>query len=243
MKKLLVASLVVSSFGALAQEQGRVISSTPVVQQVAVQRQVCSQQAVPVERQTSGMGGLFGSIAGAAIGSQIGSGDGRIAATLIGAVGGALLGNHAEGGGSYAAQPSQVCAPQTSYENRTVGYNVTYEYNGRQHTVQMPHDPGTTVQLQVAPVGAIAAPVAGARPAMPAQPLVTAPRMTQSGEAPVIAVAPAPAQVIITEPLHTVVYPSYAYVPRVVYPNYWYPPISLNFGYLHRHRHHRGYWR
>ena len=40
------------------------------------------------------------------------------------------------------------------YENRTVGYNVVYEFAGRQYSVQMPNDPGPMIRLQVTPVGA-----------------------------------------------------------------------------------------
>jgi hypothetical protein len=35
-----------------------------------------------------------------------------------------------------------------------VGYNVVYEYAGKQYTVQMPADPGPTLRLQLTPVGA-----------------------------------------------------------------------------------------
>lgn len=39
------------------------------------------------------------------------------------------------------------------YENRTVAYNVVYEYAGKQYAVQMPNDPGPSIQLQLTPVG------------------------------------------------------------------------------------------
>lgn len=231
MKKWLVATLVGGSFAALAQDTGRVLSSVPVVQQVAVQRQVCSEQATPVQPQTSGLGGLMGAIAGAAIGSSIGGGDGRIAATMLGTVGGALLGNNIEGGSAPRTATVRNCTPQTFHENRTVGYDVTYEYAGRQYVARMPNDPGPTVRLQVTPVS-------DARPAGQAQPLVTAPPISQAAPAP----TPTPVVVVPAEPLHTVVYPSYSYVPAYS----WYPPVSFSLGYVwhggrhgHRHRHWR----
>jgi uncharacterized protein YcfJ len=232
MKKLSISALALVPLALFAQETGRVISSTPVVQQVAVQRQACTAQAVPVERQTSGLGGLMGAIAGAALGSQVGSGNGRIAATVIGTAGGAILGNQIEGGGTGHVQQVQNCTPQTSYENRTVGYNVTYEYAGRQYTTQLPYDPGATIQLQVTPMGA-------GRPPAGGQPLVTAPPVSQAEP-----VTPTVTHTIIQPaPLHTVVYPSYAY-PYSAYPSYGYgPAISLSLGYVgHRHyRHHHGH--
>ena len=52
------------------------------------------------------------------------------------------------------AVPRQVqnCRTETTYETRTQGYNVTYEYAGKQYTVQMPQDPGAWVPLRVSPV-------------------------------------------------------------------------------------------
>ena len=133
-------------------EMGRVISSVPVMQQVAVPRQVCGTEEVYVPGAKSGAGAAIGAIAGGAIGNQIGSGSGRAVATMLGIIGGAALGNNVEGGGEPRSQWEQRCSTQTSYETRTMGYNVTYEYAGKQYTVQMQQDPGAWVPLQVTPV-------------------------------------------------------------------------------------------
>src|ERR687890_252175 len=82
-----------------AQEVGRVISSTPVIQQVAVNRQVCNTQPVAVQQPSSGGGALLGAIVGGVIGNQSGHGFGRAAATGIGAVAGAAVGNNVENPG------------------------------------------------------------------------------------------------------------------------------------------------
>ena len=79
-----------------ADEWARVVSSTPVVQQVAVPRQVCSTEPVLTQPQKSGAGAAMGAIAGGAMGNAIGNGGGRMLATVIGAFGGAILGNHIE---------------------------------------------------------------------------------------------------------------------------------------------------
>ena len=95
---------------ASAQESARVVSSTPVTQQVGVPRQAC-------------------------------------ATVTTGA-------------------PPQ-CSTQTIYENRTVGYKVVYEYAGKQYSVQLPQDPGPTLQLRVS-VAPNPAPTGGPQPqAMP----------------------------------------------------------------------------
>ena len=65
------------SLTAQAQEVGNVLSRTPVYQQVAVPRQVCTQTQVSVPGQTTGAGALMGAVAGGAIGNAVGKGEGR----------------------------------------------------------------------------------------------------------------------------------------------------------------------
>lgn len=77
---------------AYAQESARVVSSTPVTQQVGVPRQACA---------------------------------------------------------TTTTEAPQQCSTQTIYENRTVGYKVVYEYAGKQYSVQLPQDPGPTLQLRI----------------------------------------------------------------------------------------------
>jgi uncharacterized protein YcfJ len=149
---LLITALGASGLG-LAQEMGRVISSTPITQQVAVNRQVCNTEQVAVPQQKSGAGAIMGAIAGGAVGHAIGDGGGNIAATVIGIIGGAAIGDRVENGPGSQMQNVQRCSTQTVYENRPVAYNVVYEYAGRQYAVQMPNDPGPTIALQVTPLG------------------------------------------------------------------------------------------
>ena len=115
-------------------EMGRVISSIPVLTQVAVPRQVCTVEQITRDGQKSGAGALMGGIAGGAMGNAVGDGSGRAVATMIGIVGGAILGNNIEGGGQPQTQQVQNCRTETTYETRTQGYNVTYEYAGKQYT-------------------------------------------------------------------------------------------------------------
>ncbi len=139
-------------------EQGRVISSTPVIQQVAVPREVCSDQQVTYQGQKSGAGALIGGIAGGAMGNAIGDGGGRAAATVIGLIGGAMLGNRIEGPSQPYTETYRQCGTQTFYENRTVAYDVVYEYAGRQYRTQMQQDPGRFVRRNVSPADAMPPP-------------------------------------------------------------------------------------
>jgi uncharacterized protein YcfJ len=205
-----------------AQEVGRVISSTPVIQQVAVPRQYCSQQPVAVEQPNSGAGSLMGAIAGGAMGNAIGDGGGRAIATMIGLVGGAMVGNRIEGSGTQV-QNYQQCTTQTTYENRAVAYNVVYEYAGRQYQVQMPQDPGPTVRLQITPISA-APPVDPNSGVIPAT-VATAPMV----------IGP-PVQTVITTATPVV-------VPQYYYHRPYYPNVSLHLGYVRGGHRHHGHWR
>lgn len=148
----LLAMLSAASLSVQAQEVGRVISSTPIIQQVAVPRQVCNNEQVVTQGQKSGAGAAMGAIAGGAIGNSMGQGSGRAAATMLGLFGGAILGDKVEGAGAPEVRNVQNCSQQMFYENRTMAYNVVYEFAGKQYTVQMPSDPGPTVRLQITPM-------------------------------------------------------------------------------------------
>jgi uncharacterized protein YcfJ len=226
-----------------AEEVGRVISSTPVIQQVAVPRQVCSNQPMAVQQPNSGGGAVLGAIAGGALGNQIGHGSGRAAATLIGLIGGAAVGNNIEGQGSYV-QNVQHCTTQTYYENRTVGYNVTYEYAGKQHSVQLPYDPGATIRLELTPLAGTTPPPADA-------PTVASTSSGPPGTPVGVIIGTPTVQPLMAAPT-VVTYPSYypGYYPAYpAYPAYYarpyYPPIglSLNLGYSRGHRHHHHHHR
>lgn len=219
MKKLLLLSAAMLASGLCgAQEMGRVISATPIVEQVGVPRQVCSTEQIAVQQPKSGAGAVMGAVAGGAMGNAVGGGTGKAAATMIGIIGGAIVGDRVEGAPQQQLQNVQRCGTQTFYENRAVAYNVVYEYAGKQYSVQMPTDPGPTIRLQVSPIGAAAQ---AAPPTYTAQ----APQTTYAQSPNVIVAAP------------TVIYPGYYVQP-------YYPPVAvqLGFGYWGGYRGHH-HWR
>lgn len=232
MKKIILTTVLVVTAGlSAAQDMGKVLSSTAIITQVGVPRQVCTTQAVPVQSQKSGAGAVMGALAGGAIGNSVGGGDGRAIATMIGLVGGALLGDKIEGAPAPQTQNVQSCSTQTFYENRTTGYNVVYEYAGKQYQVQMPNDPGPFVRLQIAPVvPPPQAPISGNTTYV--QPDVAQPVVTQQ---------------VITQPVLVAAAP----VAYVAYPGYYtrpyYPPVgvNLNFGWSNSNNGHGGHrhWR
>ncbi len=244
MKKLFVLSTATATFAGLMSFNAsatdilaRVISSTPVVQQVAVPRQVCNNQPMVVENPRTGGGAVLGAIAGGAVGNAIGNGGGRALATAIGLVGGAMVGDRIEGGNPQV-QNVQQCGTQTFYENRASHYNVVYEYQGTQYNTQMATDPGQYVRLQVTPVGALSS---APQPGFPSQAQTYVQPAPQAGyiQQGTTYVQPAVAAPVIYQAA-PVYYPQPYYYSRPYYAPY-YPPVGLsfNFGYSRGYRHWR----
>ncbi|WP_326539816.1 glycine zipper 2TM domain-containing protein [Pseudorhodoferax sp.] len=152
-KHLLGLALAAVVPATMAQEVAQVLSAVPVVQQLAVPQQQCRTEQQVVQPANTGAGALFGTVAGGAVGNAFGSGEGRALATLLGVVLGALWGDRIEG--QPAAQPQQVrhCTLHSVVQPQVVGYDVRYQYAGRQYRVQLPYDPGPTLAVQVTPVG------------------------------------------------------------------------------------------
>ena len=230
-----LASLPASAMDSLAQ----VISSTPVVQQVAVPRQVCSNQQVLTQAPRSGAGALVGALAGGVLGNAIGHGGGRAVATMIGAVGGAAVGDNLEGSNAQV-QNVQQCGTQTFYENRTSYYNVVYQFQGTQYTAQLANDPGGYVRLHMTPNGEMVLADPVFQPQMAYQ---SAPVQQQQPYYPAQGVQQPyyPAQVVQQQPIY--VQPAaYAAPYPAYYPQPYYAPfiapigLSLNFGFGGGHR-------
>ena len=175
MKYWIAATWALSAVSAVwADDVGRVLSSTPVVQQVTVPRRLCTVEQVNVQGPNSGAGALIGAITGGALGNAaVGHGQGRAAATAIGMVGGALIGDRFEGPAPVRTENVQRCSVQNFSENRVVAYNVVYEFGGSQYSVQMPNDPGPTIAVQVSPAGSLQSPSSFVVQAPPAPPVTS----------------------------------------------------------------------
>jgi uncharacterized protein YcfJ len=171
----LQAKLIISALGLCAlpltqaqaqvadfEDFARVVRVQPRVEQVRQPREECRTEyvQVPVQQQQQGGrnvgGSIIGGIAGALIGNQIGGGSGRSTATAAGAIAGAMLGDRAGNSDQNQNQPQQVqeqqvrqCRMVDAWESRTVGYEVTYDYRGRNYTSVMARDPGQRVRLRV----------------------------------------------------------------------------------------------
>jgi uncharacterized protein YcfJ len=151
-------------------DYARVVNVDPIVRQVRVSspRQECwtetrYEQVDSAPNRGRGAAGsmILGGILGAAIGNQIGGGDGRRAATVAGALIGSAIGHDVaeRRNGRYVDTGYREERPHDvqrcdvrydeNYEQHIDGYRVTYVYNGRQFTTRLPYDPGDQIRVRV----------------------------------------------------------------------------------------------
>lgn len=89
-------------------------------------------------------GAIVGAVIGGVLGHQIGAGRGRDVATAGGAVAGAAIGANVGRGGQAYGQDVQRCATVRRHA-RAEYREVTYNFRGALHRVQMSAPPGRTL--------------------------------------------------------------------------------------------------
>ena len=148
------AALFAASAGASAAEYAKVVSATPVTASVSTPHQECVDGEQVVQPPPSGAGAVVGAIAGGVIGNQFGHGFGRAAATGAGVIAGSAIGNNVEASANPpVAVPVRNCRTVNAVENRVVGYDVVYEYNGQRYSTRLPEDPGPRLAVDIRPIG------------------------------------------------------------------------------------------
>lgn len=112
------------------------------------------------------MATVIGGIAGAVLGSKVGGGTGTYAATAIGTMVGGMAGRQIYESSQRNRQPRagtvRICDPvpaRSAYgsgygsypvnEGSVTGYDVTYEYAGRQFTSRTNYHPGDRIRVRV----------------------------------------------------------------------------------------------
>ena len=162
--RALVAAAALGLAGAIVAQTSyqsvAVVASQPVYQLTRIEspQQRCVEQRLQVERRASFSATpvILSTLIGGAIGNAVGHNKSN---KRVGAVLGAVLGNAV--GRDIAAQnrrPATVgydvverC--ETVYvshdEERLIGYDVTYDYQGQRYTVRTQKDPGASIELEV----------------------------------------------------------------------------------------------
>jgi len=161
---MFILSLLALPSAATAQqsyETVAVVSAQPVYQlaQIETPQERCVEERILVDRarrQSSGTPIIVSTIIGGAIGNAVGN---NKSSKRVGAVLGAVLGNSV---GRDIARQSQ--SPDTRHyqivercetvfvsheEERLLGYDVTYLFNGQQYSVRMAQDPGSQMKVRV----------------------------------------------------------------------------------------------
>lgn len=106
------------------------------------------------------MATIAGGVIGAVLGSHVGGGSGRFAATTVGSMVGGIAGReiYDQTQRTRYERPStvRVCDPEPvrgGYAGYSGGdasaYDVTYEYNGRRYTRRMDYHPGDRIRVRV----------------------------------------------------------------------------------------------
>lgn len=161
-----VAGMPVAFASAEFDDVARVISVTEKTERVNTPREECTSETVNTTTTTpapaaSGdrdlAGAVIGGLAGAIIGSQVGKGNGKAAGAAVGAATGAIVGDRisnrdGSGGGSVTTTTPhtiQRCRMIDSWQTRSLGFEVTYQYRGKSFTEVLPFSPGSNLRLRV----------------------------------------------------------------------------------------------
>jgi uncharacterized protein YcfJ len=94
-------------------------------------------------------GAIVGALIGGVLGHQVGGGNGKTIATAGGAVAGAVVGSNVgrdAGGQQVQTQDVQRCETAPS-QTRPDHWDVTYNFRGQEHRMQMTTPPGPTVTV------------------------------------------------------------------------------------------------
>ena len=144
-------------------DTAQVVSTTPIYHTVEITtpRRECREEEVARterrrDRNDSATPEIFGAVIGGALGNAVGhSTTNSKVGTVIGAVLGGSIAHDIDNANhehdTVTTQTVERCrnVASTHQEDKLVGYDVRYRYNGNEQTVRMDHDPGDTVKIRV----------------------------------------------------------------------------------------------
>lgn len=160
-RNLILTAILLASTSAQAvdfSDTAQVVQVVPVT--VTNTRQICEQTYVPAlntvsQAQDRGVAGsVIGGILGGLAGHQVGGGSGKTVATIAGAIGGGLIGDHIQNDkpkNIIEPNPASGLIAQTtchqSQEQVPNGYDVSYNYAGKLRYTHLSYMPGNTVTV------------------------------------------------------------------------------------------------
>ena len=136
-------------------EYAEVLAVQPIKETIKTPREVCEDVTVtrqkPVKDQHQIAGTAIGAVVGGLLGNQVGGGTGKKIATVAGAVGGGYAGNkvqeNMQAGDTYTTTENR-CRTVTDTSEKVVGYDVSYQLDGKEGRVRMDSDPGSRIPVK-----------------------------------------------------------------------------------------------
>jgi uncharacterized protein YcfJ len=158
-----LASVAPFASAATSYDEAKVLSSTPIYHTVEIRTPERQCHEEEVERQVrrphddSATPEILGAVVGGAIGNAVGH---HTINSKVGTVVGAVLGgsiahdieqSNRDDRADVVVEKVERCktVSTTHQEEKLVGYDVRYSYNGSERTVRLDHDPGATVKVRV----------------------------------------------------------------------------------------------
>lgn len=139
-----------------------VLRAEPIRSRVRVSEPVreCREETRPVSEGPFSYnhvkGTLVGGALGTILGNQVGRGRGKDVARVAGALIGGAIGHNVSVDrqrqlGGPALRTTERCDVRyrDSFVERIDGYDVTYEYAGREYVTRLPYDPGERIRVRV----------------------------------------------------------------------------------------------
>ncbi len=153
MSALAVAGVV--GYRALKPTSADVVAVKEITQTVETPRKECKNVQVRQQAPTSDpnriAGTAIGGVAGGILGNQIGRGGGNAVATILGAAGGAYVGNQLQGSmqkNDVITTTKRRCTTVYDTSQQVVGYDVTYRLKGKEEVVRTAYRPGATLPVE-----------------------------------------------------------------------------------------------
>lgn len=129
------------------------VTKVRTLTQAGQTQQVCENQVVtrqaPVQDTNQVAGTATGAVLGGVLGHQVGGGNGKKLATVAGAIAGGVIGKKVQERhqqNSTYQTTERVCS-NVRGSDRVTGYEVSYNYDGRDNQIQMSYKPGNQLAV------------------------------------------------------------------------------------------------
>lgn len=139
----------------VAPTYAQVLDVVPVRKSYSAPREVCEQvtkvHEVPQQDPDRVTGKLLGAVIGGVVGHQFGGGRGKDAATAGGAILGGMIGDKVQRDRQQVKRYTTTenhCYSINETQEKIIGYDVSYRYDGRVEVIRLDYQPETRVPVR-----------------------------------------------------------------------------------------------